>query len=143
MNYLAQSAKPKEEPSPRRLRRWPRVYPDRNGNISYLVTICVEGRSRVLDNEIVFQRLVTFLLVSPQRYQWFAKRFVLMPDHLHMIVRMGPEAIELGLRVKALKAVVAGLKKEAPEREPRPVRVPGLQNETGAFVGRVPLPGAS
>src|SRR6266487_6382913 len=47
-----------DEPPPRRLRRLHRVWPDRDGNISYLLTICADGRARVLDNEETFQRLV-------------------------------------------------------------------------------------
>ena len=65
-----------EEPPPRRLRRVHRVWPDRDGNISYLLTMCVDGRGRVLDNETTFERLVSFLLDSPTRYRWFGRRFV-------------------------------------------------------------------
>ncbi len=99
------------EPFSRRLRRLHRVWPDRDGNISYLLTVCVEGRARVLDNEPTFQRLVGFLLDSPQRYHWFGRRFVVMPDHLHLIAHQGAEAILLGHWIKALKAVVGGLKR--------------------------------
>ena len=123
------------EPPPRRLRRLHRVWPDRDGNISYLLTLCVEGRLRVLNNEATFQRLVSFLLDSPQRYHWFGRRFVLMPDHLHLIVHQGYEAICLGQWVKALKAVVGGLKPS----EQHPVGPPGLQPP--AVVGRVPSRG--
>jgi REP element-mobilizing transposase RayT len=123
---------------PRRLRRLHRVWPDRNGNISYLLTMCVDGRTRVLDNEATFERLVAFLLDSPTRYHWFGRRFVIMPDHIHLIARMGPDAIRLGQWMKALKAVVAGLEK----REERPVRAPGLQDDVSSTpVGRVPPPG--
>ena len=136
------------EPPPRRLRRLHRVWPDRNGNISYLLTLCVEDRLRVLDNEETFQRLVSFLLDSPQRYHWFGRRFVLMPDHLHLIAHQGYEAIRLGHWVKALKALVGGLK----PRDQRPVRAPGLQPPADAAsgeatnragVGRVPSCGDS
>ena len=97
-----------DEP-PRRLRRLHRVWPDRDGNISYLLTICVDGRTRVLDNQDTFQRLVAFLLDSPERYHWYGRRFVLMPDHVHLIARMGHDAVRLGQWIKALKAVVGGL----------------------------------
>ena len=40
---------------------------------------------RLLANEIVYERLVGFLLDSPLRYEWFGRRFVVMPDHLHLI----------------------------------------------------------
>src|SRR5258708_31673060 len=128
------------EPPPRRLRRLHRVWPDSDGNISYLLTFCVQDRLRVLDNEETFQRLVSFLLDSPRRYHWFGRRFVLMPDHLHLIAHQGYEAIRLGQWVKALKAVVGGLKPS----DHRPVGAPGLQSTAGAaVVGRVPSRGDS
>src|SRR5437762_3235056 len=126
------------DPPPRRLRRLHRVWPDRDGNISYLLTICVDGRGRVLDNEITFQRLVAFLLDSPRRYRWFGRRFVVMPDHIHVIARMGYDAVRLGQWIKALKAVVGGLER----REEPPARAPGIQDDVpSAPVGRVPSPG--
>jgi len=142
---------PSNDPLPRRLRRLHRLWPDRDGNISYLLTICVEGRARVLDNEDIFQQLVAFLLDSPVRYRWFGRRFVVMPDHLYLIAHMGHDAIRLGQWIKALKAVVGGLK----PRADRPVGAPGLQNIPSnagsgdpacnvtrpADVGRVPPPG--
>ena len=103
------------EPPPRRLRRLHRVWPDRDGNISYLATLCVDGRAPVLDNEIILERLVAFLLDSPVRYKWFGRRFVIMPDHIHLIARMGHQAIHLGQWIRALKVVVGGL-----ERRPTP-----------------------
>src|SRR5216684_4268281 len=72
------------DPPPRRLRRLHRVWPDRDGNISYLLTVCVDGRARILDNEATFERFVAFLLDSPTRYRWFGRHFVVMPDHLHL-----------------------------------------------------------
>jgi REP element-mobilizing transposase RayT len=134
-----------EEPPPRRLRRLHRVWPDRDGNISYLLTICVDGRGRVLDNETTFERFAAFLLDSPTRYRWFGRRFVVMPDHIHLIAHMGHESVRLGQWIKALKAVVGGLER----RGERPVGTPGLQppdaasgdaayNNPPADVSRVP-----
>ena len=97
------------EPPPRRLRRLHEIWPDRDGNISYLLTICVDGRSGILDNEITFERFVAFLLDSPKRYRWFGRRFVVMPDHIHLIAHAGHDAARLGQWIKALKAVVGGL----------------------------------
>jgi putative transposase len=93
---------------PRRLRRLHRVWSDRNGNISYLLTVCVNDRKRVLNNEETFQRVGTFLLESPNRYHWFGRRFVIMPDHLHVIAHTGHDAVRLGEWIKALKAAVIG-----------------------------------
>ncbi len=100
------------KPPPRRLRRLDRVWRDREGNISYLLTLCVEGRARVLANEPIFIRLTGFLLDSPRRYGWFPRRFVVMPDHLHLIAHQGIEAVTLGHWIKALKAVVGGFRSE-------------------------------
>jgi REP element-mobilizing transposase RayT len=124
-----------DEPPPRRLRRLHRVWPDRDGNISYLLTACVEGRLRVLDSDTTFERFVAFLLDSPTRYHWFGRRFVVMPDHIHLIAHMGHNAVRLGQWIKALKAVVGGLER----REERPVGTPGLQHDAPSEpVGRVP-----
>ena len=128
-----------DEPTPRRLRRLHRVWPDRDGNISYLLTPCVDGRSRVLDNEDTFQRLVAFLLDSPARYHWFGRRFVVMPDHIHLIAHMGPESIRLGQWIKALKAVVGGLERR--ETTPDAASGDAAYNATPADVGRVPSHG--
>lgn len=108
----------------------------------------MQDRLRVLDNEETFQRLVSFLLDSPQRYHWFGPRFVLMPDHLHLIAHQGYGAIHLGQWVKALKALVGGLR----QSDRRPVGAPGLQSPADAasgeaanraVVGRVPPRGVS
>ena len=123
-----------DESPPRRLRRLHRVWPDRDGNISYLLTLCVDGRGRVLDDEATFQRLTAFLLDSTSRYRWFPRRFVVMPDHIHLIAHQGPEAVRWGQWIKALKAVVGGLERrvdcawESPVGE-RPVGgAPGPQH---------------
>jgi REP element-mobilizing transposase RayT len=137
----------REEPPPCRLRRLHRVWPDRNRNISYLLTLCVDGRTRVLDNEATFQRLVAFLLDSPTRYHWFGRRFVVMPDHIHLIAHMGSESARLGQWIKALKAVVGGLERR--EKTPDDVgRVPsrGESHNVNAppqSAGRLPSAGES
>ena len=128
-----------EEPPPRRLRRLHHVWPDRDGNISYLLTPCVDGRGRVLDNETTFERFVAFLLDSPTRYHWFGRRFVVMPDHIHLIAHMGHDAVRLGQWIKALKAVVGGL-----ERRKTPDAASGdaaYKATPSAAVGPVPPPG--
>lgn len=125
---------PAEQP-PRRLRRLHRIWPDRDGNISSLLTLCVNGRERVLDNDPVFDRFVAFLFDSPARYGWFGRRFVIMPDHVHLIARMGREAISLGQWIKALKAVVGGLEHRAGAPSEKP------DSGDRQIVGRVPSHG--
>lgn len=48
-----------------------------------------------------------FLFDSPDRYGWWPGRYVLMPDHLHLLVMQTPEAVSLGAWIKVLKAFVA------------------------------------
>lgn len=148
---LSSTGVPDEPPPPRRLRRLQSIWPDRDGDISYLLTMCVDGRGRVLDNEPTFERLVSFLLDSPERYHWFGRCFVIMPDHIHLIARMGHDAVRLGQWIKALKAVVGGLERCVD----RPVGTPGLQhdamgaasgdaayNKPSSDAGRLPSTGA-
>ena len=108
-----------EEPPPRRLRRLHRVWPDRDGNISYLLTMCVEDRGRVLDNETTFERFVAFLLDSPARYHWFGRWFVVMPDQKgerpeeQEIIALDPQPVSKELKkrwsylsVKSMKQIL-------------------------------------
>lgn len=46
------------EHPPRRLRRLPRIWTDRDGIVSFLLTICIQDRAPVLANEAVFDRVV-------------------------------------------------------------------------------------
>jgi REP-associated tyrosine transposase len=61
----------------------------------------------VLANGKIHDRLVAFLLGSPDRYGWWAGRYVLRPDHLHLLAMQAPEAVPLGEWIKALKAFIA------------------------------------
>lgn len=111
------------EKRPRRLRRLPQLWEHRDGTIRFLLTLCVEGRTPVLATHAVFDRLTGFLIDSPSRYHWFGHAFVVMPDHLHVMAAMGPEAVALGQWIKAMKAVVAGLEPD-PEHLGRMRRIP-------------------
>jgi putative transposase len=91
---------------PRRLRRVREIWGLHQPALFFL-TICVVGRNKVLDNEKVFTWLLAFLLGSSQRYGWYPKRFVLMPDHLHLIAWQGNSSVSLGQWIKAMKAVIA------------------------------------
>ena len=124
-----------DEAAPRRLRRLHHAWPDRDGNISYLLTMCIDGRAHILDNEVTFERLISFLLESPTHYRWFGRRFVVMPDHIHLIAHMGLGSKHLGEWIKALKAVVGGLERRGNDLVGGPVP-PNV-----ADVGRLPSAG--
>jgi REP element-mobilizing transposase RayT len=71
----------------------------------YFVTLCTLRRRKILANEVVHIALVEYgdrgleMNVALGRY-------VIMPDHLHLFVRGGPE-FQLGLWVRGLKRGVA------------------------------------
>ena len=89
---------------PRRLRRLQFVWA-RNPSPRYYLTLCVEGRLYVLANKPMDERMVSFLLDSPKRYEWWPTQYMLMPDHLHLIAHQGHHGTALGQWIKALKAV--------------------------------------
>jgi len=90
---------------PHRLRRLGEVWID-GGLPRYFITICVAERNNVLANDVVYSLLVVFLLGSPKRYRWWPKRFVVMPDHLHLIVQQGNNCVSLGQWIKAMKSFI-------------------------------------
>ncbi|HUK83121.1 MAG TPA: NTP transferase domain-containing protein [Verrucomicrobiae bacterium] len=97
---------------PRRLRRLDSIWAG-DGSPCFFLTICVQGRAQVLANEKVHVRLREFLQTSPSRYGWWPGRYVMMPDHVHLLVtqgeapRGGTRPTTLGDWVKALKVVVS------------------------------------
>jgi putative transposase len=60
----------------------------------------------VLANEHYHARLCAFLRESPGRYGWHPLRYVVMPDHFHLLA-VTAERVTLGAWIKALKAVTA------------------------------------
>jgi len=91
---------------PQRLRRLDRVWLE-HGQPTYFVTIRAGSRGNTLANEAVHQRLHEFLLATASHHDWWASRYVLMPDHLHLFATPGLGAVTLGAWIKALKACVA------------------------------------
>jgi molybdenum cofactor cytidylyltransferase len=98
---------------PKRLRRLDMVWIG-EGFPCFFLTICVQGRAKLLAKEEVHTRLREFLQASPKDYGWWPSRYVIMPDHIHLLVRQGESPrggarpTTLGEWGKALKAVVGG-----------------------------------
>jgi len=90
---------------PRRLRRLSTVWAG-HPFPRYFVTACTADRMRVLANAEYHARLRAFLLESPSRYGWHVLRYVIMPDHLHLMA-VTTDQTSLGGWIKALKAVTA------------------------------------
>ena len=90
---------------PRRLRRLHRVF---DPSPSFFLTLCTDGRVNALDDMAVFDRVRSFTAESLGRYRVFVNCFVLMPDHVHLILTVAPDAkTTIGAWVKAFKAMVA------------------------------------
>ncbi|MDF7825169.1 transposase [Pontiellaceae bacterium B12227] len=90
---------------PRRQRRLDRIF---DSAPAYYLTLCTEGRKRVLANDVVMERVRGFVDESVQRYGVYVDCLGLMPDHAHMIVTIDPTSnTTLGKWIKAFKAVVA------------------------------------
>jgi putative transposase len=71
----------------------------------YFVTLCTVRRKNVLANEIVHRAIIQYAERGIER-NVASGRYVIMPDHIHLFVRGGPE-FQLGLWVRGLKRVVA------------------------------------
>ena len=90
---------------PRRQRRLDRIF---DSAPSYFLTLCTFDRHRVLATAVVFDRARGFAKESVERYGVFVDSYVLMPDHVHMIVSIAMDSeMTVGQWVKAFKAVVA------------------------------------
>lgn len=95
--------RPADQPS-RRLRRLRKVFIQNSYPACFLITFCVQGRRPVLNNEMIFQSLIQFLKESPVRYDGLPQRFVIMPDHIHLMAITGKSSCTLGSWVKAMKS---------------------------------------
>ena len=71
----------------------------------YFVTLCTARKKRVLANEIVHRAVTEYGERGIERNVALG-RYVIMPDHIHLFVRGGPE-FNLGIWVRGLKRVVA------------------------------------
>ena len=61
----------------------------------------------MLANDAVHLRLEQFLRSTTSHHDWWAGRYVLMPDHLHLFATPGLSEVTLGEWIKALKECVA------------------------------------
>ena len=90
---------------PCRQRRLGRIF---DSAPSYFLTLCTETRLRVLDNPEVFGCAKAFVAESPERYGVYVHSFVLMPEHVHLIITIAPSSdTTLGQWIKAYKAMTA------------------------------------
>jgi len=75
---------------------------------TYFLTMCIENRERVLACDAVADRMRTFVEGSFSRYGVFVDAWLLMLDHLHLLVSFGSATeTTLGAWVKAMKRFVS------------------------------------
>ena len=91
--------------NPRRLRRLNSGFIRNEDLRSFLVTLCIQDRKKVLASKGYFENLQGFLVDSPSRYGWFPTLFVIMPDHIHLMANESCQAVRIGDWIKALKSV--------------------------------------
>ncbi len=90
---------------PHRQRRLDRLF---GTATSYFLTICTDQRVQALDNTEVLERVHDFISDSFKRYGVHIDCFVLMPDHVHLIVMMDiATEITIGQWVKAFKSMIS------------------------------------
>lgn len=89
---------------PKRQRRLARIF---DQFPSYFLTMCTESRKPVLADSDVLQRAESFCADSLERYGIYIHCFVLMPDHIHLIITVSMDSeTTIGEWVKAFKFVV-------------------------------------
>ena len=64
--------------------------------------MCTYNRRQILARKAIHETFIRFVTKSPSRGVWVG-RYVLMPDHVHLFARFGPDSMSLSLWVKSLE----------------------------------------
>jgi putative transposase len=68
----------------------------------YFVTACTHGRVRILNDDDVHRRFVTFARTG-EAHGACVGAYVLMPDHLHVLVAIDDQRLSLSTWMKSLR----------------------------------------
>jgi len=98
-------------PTPQRLRWLYTKYP------LYYITACTHNRRPILDRPAVHDSFIQFAL-SALDYQICVGRYVIMPDHIHLLASFGPESIPVSRWMKSLKNAISKSLRNANFPEP-------------------------
>ncbi|MDF7799231.1 hypothetical protein P4C99_07125 [Pontiellaceae bacterium B1224] len=89
---------------PRRQRRLDRIF---DSAPAYYLTLCTDGRARLLDNAETMENARNFSDESPERYGVYVDCYTRMTDHEHLIVTITPDSkTTVGQWIKAFKVMV-------------------------------------
>lgn len=72
----------------------------------YYITACSYHRRRILDRPDVHNSFVHFAS-SATKYGVHVGRYVIMPDHIHLLARFGPESISVSMWMKSVKNAIS------------------------------------
>src|SRR5687767_10431492 len=82
-----------------RLHRLERFY---TSNPTYFLTFCTEKRQPILASRELHEVFINFCQQALER-NVFVGRYVLMPDHIHLFVKLSGEETNVSMWVKSLK----------------------------------------
>jgi len=82
-----------------RLHRLERLYVE---NPVYFVTFCTADRKAILADRTIHDTFAQFCNEAVKR-DIFVGRYILMPDHIHLFVKLGPPVENLSAWIKSLK----------------------------------------
>jgi REP element-mobilizing transposase RayT len=85
---------------PRKPRRLEQIFQSYDSPI-YFITFCTYDRNKLLSNEQIHSRFQEFALKS-QDHGAAIGRYVIMPDHIHLFVRIAPQ-LRIGNTIRLLK----------------------------------------
>jgi putative transposase len=79
---------------------------DYSAERSYFVTFCVKNRAKVFADPRVAQIAVNVILRYRTVSRYFLYAYCVMPDHIHMLLKLRPAAGNLSTVVAVLKASI-------------------------------------
>jgi putative transposase len=92
-----------------RLHRLDRLYVE---NPVYFITFCTEGRKAILHHRQIHDAFVQFCNQALQR-DIFVGRYILMPDHVHLFIKLPPPAENLSSWIKSVKNYLSKTMKQS------------------------------
>lgn len=72
-------------------------------NADYFLTFCSDQRQRGLEKPILLTALVQEMVKMQSASIWFLRCFVIMPDHVHLLVQLG-DVLPLGKCIARFKS---------------------------------------
>jgi len=78
----------------------------------FYITACTHSRRRILDRPDVHNSFIRFGIQAAE-YSVSVGRYVIMPDHVHLFARFGPQSVSVSTWMKSLKNAISRNVKQA------------------------------